>query len=109
MATNRGRIGLTAKQEVTAATQFGSLGSGNHFFEICLDETDQVWVVLHSGSRGIGDRLAKGHIGLARKKATERPEASRPDLGFSREPGEYETYIRAMSGRRTTPWPTAPQ
>jgi tRNA-splicing ligase RtcB len=43
----------------------GSLGSGNHFIEICLDESDQVWVVLHSGSRGIGNRLAMKHIKTA--------------------------------------------
>ena len=36
----------------------GTLGSGNHFIEICLDESDQVWVVLHSGSRGIGNKLS---------------------------------------------------
>jgi tRNA-splicing ligase RtcB len=38
-------------------TALGTLGSGNHFIEICLDENDQVWVALHSGSRGIGNRL----------------------------------------------------
>jgi tRNA-splicing ligase RtcB (3'-phosphate/5'-hydroxy nucleic acid ligase) len=45
----------------------GSLGSGNHFVEISLDESDQVWVVLHSGSRGIGNRLATKHIKTAQK------------------------------------------
>jgi tRNA-splicing ligase RtcB len=45
----------------------GSLGSGNHFIEICLDESDRVWVVLHSGSRGIGNRLAMKHIKTAQK------------------------------------------
>jgi tRNA-splicing ligase RtcB (3'-phosphate/5'-hydroxy nucleic acid ligase) len=45
----------------------GSLGSGNHFIEICLDESDQVWVVLHSGSRGIGNKLAMKHIKTAQK------------------------------------------
>src|SRR5207247_390950 len=43
-------------------SQFGTLGSGNHFVEICLDEEDFVWVVLHSGSRGIGNELARIHI-----------------------------------------------
>src|SRR5215204_1173404 len=47
--------------------QLGSLGSGNHFIEICLDESDQVWVVLHSGSRGIGNKLAQKHIKIAQK------------------------------------------
>ena len=45
----------------------GSLGSGNHFIEICLDESDLVWVVLHSGSRGIGNKLAMKHIKTAQK------------------------------------------
>ena len=38
--------------------QLGSLGSGNHFIEVCLDEADRVWLFLHSGSRGVGNRLA---------------------------------------------------
>jgi tRNA-splicing ligase RtcB len=45
----------------------GSLGSGNHFIEICLDESDQVWATLHSGSRGIGNKLAMKHIKTAQK------------------------------------------
>lgn len=48
-------------------TALGTLGSGNHFIELCLDETDQVWVVLHSGSRGIGNQLAQRHIKIAQK------------------------------------------
>lgn len=51
--------------------QFGTLGSGNHFLEICLDERDVVWVVLHSGSRGIGNKLATGHIDKAKKLAKQ--------------------------------------
>jgi len=43
----------------------GTLGSGNHFIEISLDENDQVWAVLHSGSRGIGNKLACKHIKVA--------------------------------------------
>lgn len=45
--------------------QLGSLGSGNHFIELSVDETDQVWVVLHSGSRGIGNKMALKHIKVA--------------------------------------------
>ena len=52
-----------------AAKQFGTLGSGNHFFELCVDERGRVWLVLHSGSRGIGNQLAQLHIGRARKLA----------------------------------------
>lgn len=57
---------LTEKQVGTAFDQFGSLGSGNHFVEVCLDERDRVWVVLHSGSRGIGNQLAQLHIAEAK-------------------------------------------
>jgi tRNA-splicing ligase RtcB len=49
----------------------GSLGSGNHFIEISLDESDQVWVVLHSGSRGIGNKLAMKHIKTAQRIMAE--------------------------------------
>ena len=47
--------------------QMGTLGGGNHFIEVCLDESDQVWIMLHSGSRGIGNTLAEYFIQLARK------------------------------------------
>lgn len=52
--------------EQTAAKQLGSLGSGNHFVEVCLDESDAAWVVLHSGSRGVGNKLASVHIDIAK-------------------------------------------
>lgn len=47
--------------------QLGSLGSGNHFIEICLDENDDVWVMLHSGSRGVGNQIAKKFIEKAKE------------------------------------------
>jgi tRNA-splicing ligase RtcB len=47
--------------------QMGSLGSGNHFIELSLDQEDTLWVVLHSGSRGIGNKLAMKHIKVAQK------------------------------------------
>lgn len=50
-----------------AVKQMGSLGGGNHFIEFCLDETNSVWLMLHSGSRNIGKELAEYHIGEARK------------------------------------------
>jgi tRNA-splicing ligase RtcB (3'-phosphate/5'-hydroxy nucleic acid ligase) len=45
----------------------GTLGTGNHFVEVCLDEADQVWVMLHSGSRGVGNRIGSFFIELARR------------------------------------------
>jgi tRNA-splicing ligase RtcB (3'-phosphate/5'-hydroxy nucleic acid ligase) len=47
--------------------QLGTLGSGNHFIEVTVDETDAVWLFLHSGSRGIGNKIAQHHIGIARE------------------------------------------
>ncbi|GAB2839552.1 RtcB family protein [Actinocorallia aurea] len=49
-----------------ARKQMGSLGGGNHFWELCADDAGAVWVVLHSGSRGIGNQLAEVHIEAAR-------------------------------------------
>jgi tRNA-splicing ligase RtcB len=50
-----------------AAQQMGTLGSGNHFVEVCLDTDDSVWLMLHSGSRNIGKELADHHIDRARE------------------------------------------
>ena len=50
-----------------AACQLGTLGGGNHFIEVCLDTTDTVWLMLHSGSRRIGAALAQHHIETARR------------------------------------------
>ncbi|MFE7430231.1 RtcB family protein [Streptomyces sp. NPDC014735] len=50
-----------------ATKQMGTLGSGNHFIEFCLDESGSVWLMLHSGSRNIGKELADFHIGQAQK------------------------------------------
>src|ERR1700733_9553159 len=66
-----------------ALEQFGTLGSGNHFFEVCLDEMQAVWIVLHSGSRGVGNKLASAHIERAKVKAeTLEYYLEDPDLAF---------------------------
>jgi tRNA-splicing ligase RtcB (3'-phosphate/5'-hydroxy nucleic acid ligase) len=56
-------------RETKALRQMGSLGGGNHFIEVCLDANDQVWLMLHSGSRGIGNLLADSHITTAKNLA----------------------------------------
>jgi tRNA-splicing ligase RtcB len=89
---------LTDKQRATAAAQFGSLGAGNHFVEVCLDERDQVWVVLHSGSRGIGNQLATQHIegarGLMAKYFIDLEDR---DLAYFVEgTPEFDAYIQDM-------------
>ena len=55
--------------EGKAMKQLGSLGSGNHFIELCLDTENQVWLMLHSGSRNIGNKLAQCHINTAKELA----------------------------------------
>ena len=75
-----------------ARNQMGTLGGGNHFLEICLDERQQVWVMLHSGSRGIGNELAQHHIAVTRTLA-HNAELPDPDLAVflagTREMAEY--------------------
>lgn len=69
--------------ESKAIRQLGSLGGGNHFIEVCLDTENQVWLMLHSGSRNIGNMLAKNHIetakGLAKLANLSLPD---PDLSY---------------------------
>ncbi|MDQ3611946.1 MAG: RtcB family protein, partial [Actinomycetota bacterium] len=77
---------------------FGTLGSGNHFVEVCLDERDVVWTVLHSGSRGIGNQLAQKAISEAKGLMKERfIRLEDPDLAYlvQGEPS-FETYIGDM-------------
>ncbi|WP_144782165.1 RtcB family protein [Microbacterium sp. BH-3-3-3] len=78
--------------------QLGSLGSGNHFIEISLDENDDVWMFLHSGSRGIGNRIAKHHIGVAQRLARQWwIELPHPDLAYLVEgTPEFAAYIREL-------------
>jgi len=78
--------------------QMGTLGSGNHFIEVCLDESNQVWVMLHSGSRGIGNAIAAYFISLARKDM-ERWMIQLPDrdLAYIPEGTEYfNDYVEAV-------------
>jgi tRNA-splicing ligase RtcB len=78
--------------------QMGTLGGGNHFIEICLDENNQVWVMLHSGSRGIGNGLGDYFIELARKDM-ERLMINLPDrdLAYFSEGSEYfDDYVEGV-------------
>lgn len=94
------------KQVKTALEQFGSLGSGNHFVEICVDERGIVWTVLHSGSRGIGNQLATMHINTAKKDMKGRfISLEDPDLAYVVEgTPEFEAYIRDMNWAQTYAW-----
>jgi tRNA-splicing ligase RtcB len=80
------------------AFQLGTLGTGNHFIEVCLDEDGAVWIMLHSGSRGIGNRIGTHFIELARKDA-ERNDIHLPDrdLAYLREGAEhFDEYVEAV-------------
>ena len=52
--------------------ELGSLGGGNHFIEICVDERERIWLTLHSGSRGIGNRIGNHYIKAAQRTAAKR-------------------------------------
>jgi len=90
-----------AIREAQSVTHLGSLGGGNHFIEVCLDEADRVWVMLHSGSRGIGNRIGTYFIAKARD-ALERRQLTRPlldrDLAWLEE-GEplFVDYVEAVA------------
>jgi tRNA-splicing ligase RtcB len=98
LSANRPATALAQNQSVRAAKQFGTLGSGNHFFELCLDERGRVWVVLHSGSRGIGNQLAQMHIKEAKRLAKDLElRLEDPDLAYFLEgTTEFEAYIGDM-------------
>jgi len=85
---------LTDKQQQKTLVQFGTLGSGNHFVEVAVDENDDVWIVMHSGSRGVGNELATKHIALAKRQHQALED---PDLGyFLQGTVEFEVYVRDM-------------
>ncbi len=69
----------------------GTLGTGNHFIELCLDETDAVWMMLHSGSRGVGNRIGTYFIEKA-KRDMERWFINLPDKDLAYIPQDTETF-----------------
>jgi tRNA-splicing ligase RtcB (3'-phosphate/5'-hydroxy nucleic acid ligase) len=80
------------------AHQLGTLGGGNHFIEVCLDEANRVWVMLHSGSRGIGNAIGTYFIELARRDA-ERACLSLPDKDLAYFPegaAHFDDYVEAV-------------
>lgn len=83
--------------------QLGSLGGGNHFIELCVDTDGYVWLFLHSGSRGVGNKIAQKHIKVA-QAVCERMFIPLPnkDLAFLAEgTPEYEDYLRELRWAQT--------
>ncbi len=91
-------IDKNRKKKSSWAQQMGSLGGGNHFIEVCLDEANRVWVMLHSGSRGMGNAIGTYFIGLAKKDA-ERNNVALPerDLAYFPEGAQhFDDYVEAV-------------
>jgi tRNA-splicing ligase RtcB len=83
--------------------QLGTLGSGNHFIEVSLDEEDRVWLFLHSGSRGIGNKIAMHHIKVAQQQCEKRYiDLPDKDLAYLVEgDAEFWRYIRELRWAQT--------
>lgn len=79
-------------------SQLGTLGGGNHFIEICVSEDDEVWVMLHSGSRNVGKTFADVAIAMAKEKA-ERESRELPDKTLAwlgQGTAEFDMYVEAL-------------
>jgi tRNA-splicing ligase RtcB len=90
--------GNAQKGFAKAALQMGSLGSGNHFIELCIDENQDVWVMLHSGSRGIGNMIGSYFIEKA-KRTMEQYWITLPDADLAYIPDDtddFNAYVEAV-------------
>jgi len=93
-----GIMKMQSKFTQTWICQLGTLGGGNHFIEICLDEEQRVWIMLHSGSRGIGNVIGRYFISAARKDM-QRHQIHLPDKDlsyFSEGSTLFDDYIEAV-------------
>ncbi len=86
------------KPYLTWVRQIGTLGGGNHFIEICLDESQDVWIMLHSGSRGIGNIIGRYFINLAKKDMGNMlGRLPHKDLAYFTEGAQYfDDYVKAV-------------
>jgi tRNA-splicing ligase RtcB (3'-phosphate/5'-hydroxy nucleic acid ligase) len=90
--------GDVSKFHAKAASQIGSLGSGNHFIEVCIDESQDVWIMLHSGSRGIGNMIGTHYIAKA-KRQMEQFFITLPDDNlayFPEDTEDFDDYMHAV-------------
>lgn len=98
VARHKGIMKMQHKFAQTWICQIGTLGGGNHFIEICLDEAQRVWLMLHSGSRGIGNVIGRYFIAAA-KKDMQRHQLNLPDrdLAYFSEGSEwFDDYVEAV-------------
>ena len=95
---HRGIAKMLRQFERTWICQAGTLGGGNHFIEICLDEEQRVWIMLHSGSRGIGNVIGRYFIAAAQKDM-RRHQLQLPDADlayFSEGSAVFDDYVEAV-------------
>ena len=91
-------IGKRVGKRASWVHQLGTLGGGNHFIELCLDEESRAWVMLHSGSRGIGNAIGSYFIELAKRDA-ERTQLQLPDRDLAYFPEgakHFDDYVEAV-------------
>ena len=93
-----GLVRMLRKFDATWQKQLGTLGGGNHFIELCLDENQDVWVMLHSGSRGLGNVIGTYFIELAKKEAQHRfGHVPDKDLSYFAEgSNSFDDYVEAV-------------
>ena len=86
--------------------QLGSLGGGNHFIELCLDEADRIWLFLHSGSRGVGNKIAKKHIFVAQEYCAKNwIRLPSKDLAYLVQgTPEFDSYINDLHWAQRFAW-----
>lgn len=86
--------------------QLGSLGGGNHFIELCLDESDAVWMFLHSGSRGVGNKIAQKYIWEAQNYCGKKNiELEHRDLAYLEEGTDaFAAYLRDLEWAQRFAW-----
>ena len=89
---------VSSKVKAKMGAQLGTLGGGNHFVEVSVDDDQRVWIVLHSGSRGVGNALASGHIKAAKRVCRQAGrELEDPDLAYLAEGDEgFDEYVADM-------------
>lgn len=93
-----GLVRMLRKFDATWQKQLGTLGGGNHFIELCLDENQDVWIMLHSGSRGLGNVIGTYFIELAKKEAQHRfGHVPDKDLSYFAEgSNSFNDYVEAV-------------
>ncbi|MCU4414176.1 RtcB family protein [Acinetobacter sp. WU_MDCI_Axc73] len=93
-----GLVRMLRKFDMTWQKQLGTLGGGNHFIELCVDENQDVWIMLHSGSRGLGNVIGTYFIELAKKEAQHRfGHVPDKDLSYFAEGStSFDDYVEAV-------------